>query len=108
MCTHSVQRTTIYKISVPVQFPHAVEGKGGELSSLVNTCEQQFHSLVDYFCVAPPSGQSSVNPGYFFGLWSSFVVQFNEYWKQEKKNLARERWISRYRFIRTRDTCIFL
>ncbi len=90
-----------------VRFPHAVvnECDGGELSSLVNSCEEQFHSLVDYFCVAPPSGQSLVNPGYFFGLWSSFVAQFNEYWKEEKRHLARERWLAHYIDV---DTTVYI
>ena len=68
-----------------------MERDGHQLSTLLTTCEGEFASLVSYYCVTTPTGLEVVDPSHFFGLWSTFTIQFMDYWRQEKKNQARER-----------------
>lgn len=68
-----------------------VERDAQQLSAHIKYCEKDFQSLVQYYCMSPPTGQSSVDPVYFFGVWNLFVMQFQDDWKQGKIEMAKEK-----------------
>ena len=51
----------------------------------------KFEQVVKVFCVKPKTSESAVTLEYFFGLWSTFCLDFKNAWKREAQKLNKQR-----------------
>ncbi|XP_046551860.1 formin-like [Haliotis rubra] len=47
--------------------------------------------MVQFFCVKPKGGDSSVSPDYLFSYWLGFCKEFKDFWKREQQRIVKQR-----------------
>ncbi|XP_064182591.1 formin isoform X2 [Anguilla rostrata] len=57
----------------------------------LKAAQKSFQDTVNYFGVKPKSGEKEVAPSSVFMLWYEFCNDFKNTWKQESKNISKER-----------------
>ncbi|XP_035241995.1 formin isoform X1 [Anguilla anguilla] len=57
----------------------------------LKAAQKSFQDTVNYFGVKPKSGEKEVAPSSVFMLWYEFCSDFKNTWKQESKNISKER-----------------
>ncbi|KAF7669530.1 hypothetical protein LDENG_00182660 [Lucifuga dentata] len=57
----------------------------------LNAAQKSFQDMVNYFGLKPKTGEKDVAPSYVFMLWYEFCNDFKNTWKQQSKNISKER-----------------
>ncbi|XP_045057433.2 formin-1 isoform X1 [Desmodus rotundus] len=59
--------------------------------SHLENAQKSFETTVGYFGMKPKSGEKEITPNYVFMVWYEFCSDFKTIWKQESKNISKER-----------------
>lgn len=59
--------------------------------SYLENAQTSFQTTVGYFGMKPKAGEKEITPSYVFMVWYEFCSDFKAIWKQESKNISKER-----------------
>ncbi|XP_073067681.1 formin-1 isoform X4 [Manis javanica] len=59
--------------------------------SQLENAQKSFETTVGYFGMKPKSGEKEITPNHVFMVWYEFCSDFKTIWKQESKNISKER-----------------
>ncbi|XP_033620931.1 formin-1 isoform X8 [Fukomys damarensis] len=59
--------------------------------SYLENAQMSFQTTVGYFGMKPKAGEKEITPSYVFMVWYEFCSDFKAIWKQESKNISKER-----------------
>ncbi|XP_074853057.1 formin-1 isoform X2 [Carettochelys insculpta] len=73
------------------EFFHKAKEEHKTEERCLENAQKSFEKIVGYFGIKPKSGEKEITPNYVFTVWYEFCRDFKTIWKQESKNISKER-----------------